>query len=75
MDIKDFQEKFSAQFFDTDAALFSPETRFKELPEWTSMIALGIILMVDEEYHKTINADDIEKAGTIAELFAIVDAK
>ena len=55
--------------------MFSPETKFRDLEEWTSIIGLSIILMVDEEYGITIDADDMKQAETIGELFNVVQAK
>ena len=75
MDIKDFIEKFAEQFDDTDASVFTAETKFHELDEWSSLIALSIIAMVDEEYEVTIKGDDIRNASTIEELFNAVKAK
>lgn len=72
MEIKDFIENFAAQFDDTDASVFTAETEFKDLDEWSSMAALSIIAMVDEEYDVQIKGDDIRKAKTINDLFNIV---
>ena len=49
MEIKEFIEHFAEQFDETDISEFKPETVFHDLEEYTSLIALSIILMVDEE--------------------------
>ena len=54
MDIKDFINNFADQFDDTDINEFSSETKFKELDEWSSLVALSIIGMVDDEYDVAI---------------------
>ena len=72
MEIKDFIENFAAQFDDTDASEFKAETKFRELDEWSSLIALSIIAMVDEEYDVTLKGDEMRQAETIEELFNIV---
>lgn len=69
MELKDFIENFAAQFDDTDASVFMADTKFKELDEWSSLIALSVIAMVDEVYGKTINSDAIRESETIKELF------
>ena len=56
MDINSFVENFAAQFDDTDANEIKAETVFKELDEWSSLIALSVIAMVDEEYDITIKS-------------------
>ncbi len=75
MDIKDFVEKFAEQFEETDASMFTPETKFRELDEWSSLIALSIIAMVDEEYDVTLKGDEMRSANTIQDLFDIVKNK
>ena len=73
MDINDFIGKFAEQFEDTDSSVFTPETNFRELEEWSSLMALSIIAMVDEEYDVQLKADEIRKTNTIQELFNLVN--
>jgi acyl carrier protein len=73
MDIHEFIENFAAQFDDTDAALFTAETKFKQLDEWSSLTALSIIAMVDDEYDVIIKGNDILSSDTIQDLFNIVE--
>ena len=75
MEIKEFIENFADQFDDTDASEFTPETVFHELEEYSSLIALSIIAMVDEEYEVAIKGDDIRNSETIQDLFNIVITK
>ena len=75
MEIKDFIEKLAEQFDDTDASEIKAETKFKELDEWSSLIALGVIGMVDEEYEITLKGEDIRNSVTVEDLFNAVKAK
>ena len=75
MDIKEFIDHFAEQFDDTDISEFKPETVFHELEEYSSIIALSIIAMVDEEYDVTLKGDDMKSAVTIEDLFNIVKSK
>ena len=50
MEIKEFIQNFADQLDDTDAEVLTPETKFRELDDWSSLAALSIIAMVDEEY-------------------------
>ena len=75
MEIKKFIENFAEQFDDTELSEFKPETVFHELDEYSSLIALSIIAMVDEEYGVTLNANDMSSAVTIEDLFNTVKAK
>ena len=75
MELKDFIENFANQFDDTDTSEIKAETVFKELDEWSSLIALSVIAMVDEEYDVTIKGDDIRNSNTIQDLFNIVQSR
>ena len=75
MEIKEFIENFANQFDDTDASEIKAGTVFKELDEWSSLIALSVIAMVDEEYDITIKGDDIRNSNTVEDLFNAVKAK
>ena len=75
MNINDFIENFAAQFDETDASVFTPETVFHELDEYSSLIALSLIALVDEEYDVTLKGDDTRSAVTIQDLFNIVQSK
>ena len=75
MELNSFIENFAEQFDETDASEFKAETVFKDLEEWSSLIALSIIAMVDEEYDVTLKGDDIRNASTIEDLFNTVKAK
>lgn len=75
MEIKDFIENFAAQFDDTDASEFKAETVFHELDEYSSLIALTIIGMIDEEYGVSIGAEEMSTAVTIEDLYNTVKSK
>ena len=75
MELKDFITNFANQFDETDASEFKSETVFKDLDEWSSLLALSIIAMVDEEYNVTLKGEDIRSATTIEDLFNTVKSK
>jgi acyl carrier protein len=75
MEIKEFIQNFADQFDETDASEFTPETVFHELEEYSSLIALSIIAMINEEYDVTLKGDDMSAAVTIEDLFNIVKSK
>lgn len=69
MDIKEFIQNFADQLDDTDAGVLTPETEFRELDDWSSLAALSIIAMVDEEYGISIASETFKNAKTIQDLF------
>lgn len=75
MEIKDFILNFADQFDETDPSEIKAETAFHDLEEYSSLIALSIIAMVDEEYDVQLKGDDMRGAVTVEDLFNIVKSK
>lgn len=75
MELNQFIESFASQFEETDACEFTADTEFKSLDEWSSLMALSIIAMVDEEFDIRIKGDDIRSSSTIEDLYHIVISK
>jgi len=75
MELNEFIENFANQFDDTDPSEIKAETVFHELDEYSSLIALSIIAMVDEEYDVQLKGDDMRSAVTVEDLFNIVKSK
>jgi len=75
MELQEFITNFANQFEETDSSVFTKDTVFKNLDEWSSLLALSIIAMVDEEYGVALKGDDIRSTNTIEDLFEIVKSK
>lgn len=75
MDINSFISNFADQFDFLDDVVLTPETEFKQVEGWNSLVALSVIAMIDEEYDVTLKGNDITKAVTIEDLFKTVQRK
>ena len=75
MEIKEFIQNFASQCDDTDVSEFTANTEFRELDEWSSLTALSVIAMVDDEYGVTLKGEEMRGAKTIEELFNVVKSK
>lgn len=75
MQLDQFIQNFIDQFEDLDAKTITPQTVFKDLDEWSSLSALSIIAMADEEYNVVLKGEDIRNAVTVEDLFNIVKSK
>jgi len=64
-----FVELFAEQFDDTDPSTIKAETVFHELEEWSSLIGLSIIAMVDEEFDVALKGDDVKSSVTVEDLY------
>ena len=75
MELKEFIENFAAQFEETESNEITAITIFQDLDEWSSLTALSVIAMADEEYEVVLTGDDIRNSTTVNDLFELVKAK
>lgn len=73
--LDEFVELFAEQFDDTDASEITATTVFHDLDEWSSLIGLSVIAMVDEEFDIALKGDDVKNSVTVEDLFNKVIAK
>lgn len=73
MNLEDFIMGFANQFDDTDEDEITAETKFHELDEWGSLIAMSVIAFVRTEYGKKISGNDIRNCTTVKDLFDFVN--
>ena len=55
-----------------EAVAVTPDTELRSLPEWDSLAALGVIVMFDVDYGKTITGDDLKNCSTITDLYKLL---
>ena len=75
MNAAEFLEKFRDQFDETDPESIELSTVYKDLDEWSSLIAFTVIAMVKVEYDKTVTGAEIRNCNTIEDLFNLVATK
>lgn len=75
MEIKEFIQNFADQFVDTELDVFTPDTNYRELEEWSSLIALSVLAMIDEEYDVQLKGEEMRATTTVQELFDLVSSK
>ena len=75
MNAVDFLEKFRDQFDETDPETIELSTVYKDLDEWSSLIAFTVIAMVKVEYNKTVTGAELRHCNTVEDLFNLVAAK
>lgn len=73
--LNEFVALFAEQFDDTDASQICATTVFHDLDEWSSLIGLSVIAMIDEEFEVAVNADDMVSSVTVEDLYKKVQAK
>lgn len=75
MELNEFVQLFAEQFEETPASEFTKDTKFRDLDEWSSLLALSIIAMVDDEFDVSLNAEDMKKSQTVEDIYNAVQAK
>lgn len=55
-----------------DAGSLTPEMALSDIEEWDSMAALSLIVLMDEEFGKTISGQDIKKLASIQDILDIM---
>lgn len=75
MELNEFVARFAEEFDETPEDQFKADTVFKGLDEWSSLTALSIIAMVDEEFDKRITGADLRSVSTIEELYNLIQSK
>ena len=73
--LEEFVTLFAEQFDDTDASEIKATTEIHNLDEWSSLIGLSIIAMVDEEFDVALKGDDVKNSVTVEDLYQRVIAK
>lgn len=69
MNLDEFIQKFAEQFDDTEADEFTPDCVYKDLDEWSSLSAMGIIAFIKTDCGKSITAREIRSCETIEDLY------
>ena len=72
MNLDQFIENFADLFDETDPDTIQANTQFKNLEEWSSLVALSVIAMIDEAYDVEFRGDDIRGSSNVKTLYDIV---
>lgn len=75
MELNEFIEKFADALDLDNVSDLSGSTEFKELDEWSSLAALDILSMIDDEMDVTLTGRDIRGVNTIEELFNLANSR
>ena len=70
--IEQFLENFAVAVDFQEPVDVKAETELTSLPEWDSLAALGVIVMFDVDYGKTIVGDDLKNCNTLADLYKLL---
>jgi acyl carrier protein len=72
MSLEQFIENFLSATDFQEPVEVSADTLLSDLPEWDSLAALGVIVMFDMEYSKTVTGDDLKTVATLNDLYNLL---
>lgn len=70
--IDQFIESFLSAVDFQETVDVTPDTLLKDLPEWDSLAALGVIVMFDVDFGKVITGDNLKNCATITDLYKLL---
>lgn len=73
--LDEFVALFAEQFDDTDPSEITATTVFHDLDEWSSLIGLSVIAMIDEEFDVVVKGDEMRSAVTVEDLYKVIVSK
>jgi acyl carrier protein len=76
MEFNQFLTNFINQFDETPLISIDKNTKFREeLEGWDSLVALGVMSMISDEYNISITGDEMKRCVTINDIFELIKSK
>lgn len=73
--VKEFTRLIEKEFEDIEPSSLSPETNYRDIPDFSSMHALIIIALIDNEFDVLLSGQDLKSTQTINDLYNLVKDK
>jgi acyl carrier protein len=71
--MKKFINNFTELFDEKPLVEINGETIFKDIPGWDSLVGLSLIVMISDNYGKSIDGEVVRKCSTIRELYDAIN--
>jgi acyl carrier protein len=75
MNIQQLIDQIENEFDEVQSGTIKPESSFRELDGWSSMHALILIALIDNEYDILLTGEQLKNAQTVQDLFEIIQSK
>ena len=62
----------AADILDVDTV--TPETRFSEVPGWCSLMAFGLLVMMESDYSRELSIEEFMRIETLGQLFSRISS-
>ena len=69
------QEKLALieEVLDVETGSLTPETLLAEVGEWDSIVALSLVVMLDEKFEKTVSGVQIKALASVNDILDYMD--
>lgn len=71
MTLEEFVSAFSGELTETDPKSLSAKTKFRDLPEWSSLFAIDVFAILSQNY-VNVNLYDLTDCETIEDIYNTV---
>jgi acyl carrier protein len=75
LEITTFIQNFEELFDEVEQGSITKDTIIRDLDEWSSLIALTLIAMTDENYVIKLSGDDIRTSITVEDIYQKIAVK
>jgi acyl carrier protein len=62
----------AADILDVDSV--TPDTRFREVPGWCSLMAFGLLVMMENDYSRELSIEEFMRIETLGQLFSRISS-
>ena len=72
IDIQDFIVKLEDVFDTIDKGTLTPEVKFRDLTDWTSLNAIVLVALFETEFDRPVSFDQLRKCETVTDLYNLI---
>jgi acyl carrier protein len=69
----EFLKNFASIFDEIEDNELTMDTEFKNIDEWSSLTALALLAVIDEEYDVKLTNNDLKNSVTVRDIYNIVN--
>lgn len=69
----EFLKNFASIFDEIEDNELTMDTEFKNIDEWSSLTALTLLAVIDEEYDVKLTNNDLKNSVTVRDIYNIVN--
>ncbi len=75
IDVHEFISLLEKEFDDLSPGTLTPNTNYRDIPNWSSMHALIIIAFADAHFNVELTATELKNTQTIQDLYNVIQSK